>query len=101
MQRHERGSAHLAEFESGAPGSLGTYKPGIPRPPVGRTTAIRASRTAFGCSVLPSEETAWYPTAAEQSSVTCSPYGYCAIVMRRTIDAPIYFSPIAEVIRNR
>ena len=47
-------STHFAAAESGAPGSLGTYNPGIPSPPVGLTTAINASRTAFGFSVVPS-----------------------------------------------
>lgn len=45
---------NLAEAESGAPGSLGTYNPGIPRPPVGRTTRISPSRMTLGCSVFPS-----------------------------------------------
>ena len=44
----------FAAAESGAPGSLGTYSPGIPSPPVGRTTRISASSTALGCSVVPS-----------------------------------------------
>lgn len=46
--------SYLAEAASGAPGSEGTYSPGIPRPPVGRTTWMSASSTALGCSVLPS-----------------------------------------------
>ena len=45
---------YFAAAESGAPGSLGTYNPGIPSPPVGLTTAMSASSTALGRSVFPS-----------------------------------------------
>ncbi|RII15378.1 hypothetical protein CUC08_Gglean003419 [Alternaria sp. MG1] len=53
---------------SGAPGSAGTYKPGIPKPPVGRVTMISWSSTMFGFSLLPDASTAWYPTASTARS---------------------------------
>src|SRR5436305_14292561 len=43
---------------SGAPGSVGTYSPGIPSPPQGLVTLIRFSSTMFGCSLLPPLSTA-------------------------------------------
>lgn len=65
----------------------------MPKPPVGRTTAMRPSRTAFGCSVFPSAATAWYPTANK----ILEPY-VSGIYLSKTItvNAAVNFSSIPK-----